>query len=117
MHPQVQEERFKSCEPLIMALDECHREDFVPRAFGLCNEVKQQLTLCLRAARIEHASQNRAKATEKQKLFAEKTRRMDEEAYGPNKILLDILAREKDGKSSLPRYETPVVAAPVEQAE
>lgn len=98
-----------------MALDECHREDFVPRAFGLCNDVKQQLTLCLRAARIEHATTNRARATEKQKLFAEKTRRMDEEAYGPNKILLDIISREKDGKSSLPRFEAPVSAPSVQE--
>ncbi len=42
------------------ALDECHARGFLYKAVGMCNQIKRDLTKCLRAERIERTRQNRA---------------------------------------------------------
>ena len=47
------------------ALDECHARGFLVRATGGCNEIKREVTECLRAERIARTRQNREQAMEK----------------------------------------------------
>lgn len=47
------------------ALDECHARGFLVRATGGCNDVKREVTECLRAERIMRARHNREQAMEK----------------------------------------------------
>lgn len=45
------------------ALDECHARGFLVKASGGCNDIKKEVTLCLRALRIARAKRNREAAT------------------------------------------------------
>lgn len=66
------------CEEIMTALDECHARGFLYRSVGMCNQVKDQVTLCLRAARLERTRLNREKAVEKRKQVEERWREIDE---------------------------------------
>ena len=46
-------------------LDECHARGFMYCVFGNCNQAKQDVNKCLRAARLERTAANREKAREK----------------------------------------------------
>ena len=43
MHPQLDRVRFDTCESLMDALEECHRQEFLKQALGLCNFEKDEL--------------------------------------------------------------------------
>lgn len=57
------------------ALDDCHARGFLIKAVGACNDIKWDLTLCLRGLRIERTRKNREiarfKREEREKLFKE----------------------------------------------
>lgn len=51
-----------ACEEIIAALDECHARGFLIKATGGCNDIKREVTKCLRADRIERTRKNREAA-------------------------------------------------------
>lgn len=44
------------------ALEECHARGFLWKSIGMCNDTKEQVTLCLRAERLKRTAANRAAA-------------------------------------------------------
>jgi COX assembly mitochondrial protein 2 len=57
------------------ALEACHARGFMWKAMGMCNEAKEQVTLCLRAERLKRSSKHRedarVKNTRVQKLWSD----------------------------------------------
>ena len=51
------------------ALDECHARGFLWKAVGMCNDVKRDVTACLRAERLDRTRVHREKALENRKKF------------------------------------------------
>ncbi|KAF8543423.1 hypothetical protein BDD12DRAFT_726291 [Trichophaea hybrida] len=47
------------------ALDACHARGFLYKASGMCNGAKHDVTLCLRAERLERTRKNRELAKQK----------------------------------------------------
>ncbi|ODQ64873.1 UPF0287-domain-containing protein [Nadsonia fulvescens var. elongata DSM 6958] len=90
MHPKLHEQRFKNCEDLVLALEECHAQNFIPRAFGLCNNISDDLTLCLRQVRKDAAKENMMKARERRKALEQRWKEIDEETYGKDMYLKNI---------------------------
>lgn len=74
-HPRSYIHFITECGDLIQALEDCHNRGMIAKFFGECNGIKHDLTMCLRAERIERTIANREKAklrTErKEKLFKE----------------------------------------------
>ncbi|KAF8475880.1 cytochrome c oxidase biogenesis protein Cmc1-like protein [Kalaharituber pfeilii] len=62
MHPHLHTKDNIACEEIMTALDECHARGFLVKATGGCNEIKQEVTKCLRALRIERSKRNREQA-------------------------------------------------------
>ena len=50
---------------MIQALEDCHARGFLYKAAGLCNAAKRDVTLCLRAERLERSRKNREVAKAK----------------------------------------------------
>ncbi|PWN20378.1 UPF0287-domain-containing protein [Microstroma glucosiphilum] len=67
MHPHLVQGKQARCASLVHALEECHSAGLLPRLTGKCNDIKQQLNLCLREERIERTGRNAEKAKERQK--------------------------------------------------
>lgn len=59
------------------ALDECHARGFLWKAVGMCNGVKRDVTLCLRAERLERTRKNREAAREKRKQVEDAWKKID----------------------------------------
>lgn len=47
------------------ALEECHARGFLWKSLGMCNNAKDQVTLCLRAERLKRTARNREAAKAK----------------------------------------------------
>jgi COX assembly protein 2 len=60
------------------ALDECHARGFLYKAVGMCNQVKTDVTKCLRAERIERTRKNREAAKAKREATAALWKEIDE---------------------------------------
>ncbi|CAO1630614.1 unnamed protein product [Jaminaea pallidilutea] len=80
MHPHLVQGKAERCGDLIAALEECHSKGLMHRTLGMCNGIKHDLNMCLRAERIErtakHVEESKARAADKKKLFA----KIDEES-------------------------------------
>ncbi|RPB27209.1 UPF0287-domain-containing protein [Terfezia boudieri ATCC MYA-4762] len=75
MHPLLHTKENIGCEEVIALLDKCHARGFLVKAMGGCNDIKREVTKCLRAERIERTKRNREEAlanrTEMKRLFKE----------------------------------------------
>jgi COX assembly protein 2 len=60
------------------ALDECHARGFLYKAVGMCNQVKTDVTKCLRAERIERTRKNREAAKAKREATVALWKEIDE---------------------------------------
>ncbi|BFZ53767.1 hypothetical protein PYCC9005_000798 [Savitreella phatthalungensis] len=67
MHPPLAHHKHQDCLELINALEECHKAGFLARFGGQCNGIKKDLTLCLRAERLERQRVNQGKAAERKR--------------------------------------------------
>lgn len=47
---------FSGCGDLIAALEECHSKGLMHRTLGMCNGIKHDLNMCLRAEVRRHES-------------------------------------------------------------
>ncbi|AET39714.1 Cmc2p Ecym_4693 [Eremothecium cymbalariae DBVPG len=93
MHPQLQAQRFHSCLDLIQALDKCHQAEFYKKAFGYCNNEKEELSKCLHEARLADQKDNILKNKEKRKMIDQKWKQIEEEEFGEDAILKKIIQR------------------------
>lgn len=98
MHPQLDRNRFDSCEKLMDALEKCHQQEFVKQLFGSCNFEKDELTKCLHLQRTEDAKERIRISREKQKALKERQRKADEELYGKNNYLKKVVEMEAKKK-------------------
>ncbi|KAI5798975.1 cytochrome c oxidase biogenesis protein Cmc1-like protein [Geopyxis carbonaria] len=78
MHPHLHTKDNRNCEAVMTALDECHARGFLYKASGMCNQAKREVTLCLRAERIERTRKNREAAREKRKSIEERWKQIEE---------------------------------------
>ena len=58
-------------------LDECHARGFVYKLFGNCNQAKQEVNMCLRAARLERTAKNREQAKKERENIEKKWKEID----------------------------------------
>lgn len=63
---------------MIQALEDCHARGFLHKAVGLCNAAKRDVTLCLRAERLERTRKNREAAKAKRQQTEEVWREIDQ---------------------------------------
>ncbi|QRG37240.1 hypothetical protein FDK38_001612 [Candidozyma auris] len=94
MHPQLDRNRFDTCEALMDALEECHKAEFLKKAMGMCNFEKDELTKCIHAQRTEDAKARIRISREKQKAMQEKQKKREEELYGKNGYLKKVIELE-----------------------
>lgn len=94
MHPQLDRNRFDSCEKLMDALEECHKAEFLKKAMGMCNFEKDELTKCIHAQRSDDAKARIRASREKQKVLKEQQKKRDEELYGKNNYLKKVIEME-----------------------
>ncbi|EMR61689.1 hypothetical protein MGN70_009826 [Eutypa lata] len=65
MHPHLHTKDNIACEEVMTALEECHARGFLWKSLGMCNNAKDQVTLCLRAERLKRTARNREAAKAK----------------------------------------------------
>ncbi|RCK65510.1 COX assembly mitochondrial protein 2 [Candida viswanathii] len=94
MHPQLDKNRFNTCEKLMDALEQCHRQEFLKQCLGLCNFEKEQLIQCLHFQRVEDAKVRILANRAKQKAWEQHRKENYEEAYGKNGYLKKVLEAE-----------------------
>ncbi|KAL5511570.1 hypothetical protein ACEPAH_4787 [Sanghuangporus vaninii] len=75
MHQQLTNKNIV-CKELIEALDQCH-SNLWAKYFGGCNDIKNELNMCLRRERIERTKRN----SEESKIRAERRKRALEELH------------------------------------
>lgn len=80
MHPPLTQHKHPGCYDLIVLLEECHNSGLWSRFNGDCNKYKQQLTLCLRAERLDNQRQNQLKAKKRNEKAEAVWRKIDEES-------------------------------------
>lgn len=61
-------------------LDECHARGFMYKAVGMCNDVKDEVSRCLRAQRVERTAANREAARAKREQIKAVWAKIDEES-------------------------------------
>ncbi|CAD1812918.1 Cytochrome c oxidase biogenesis protein Cmc1 like family protein [Candida parapsilosis] len=98
MHPQLDKNRFDTCEKLMDALEECHRQEFLKQCLGLCNFEKEQLSQCLHYTRVNDAKDRIRKSREKQAQMKLKQKQREEEEYGKNGYLKKVIELEMQKK-------------------
>ncbi|KAG7664053.1 uncharacterized protein J8A68_002431 [[Candida] subhashii] len=98
MHPQLDKNRFDTCEKLMDALEECHRQEFVKQLLGSCNFEKDQLSNCLHYTRVHDSHERIRQSREKKKKFEEKLKRNEEELYGKDGYLKKVIELEQKAK-------------------
>ncbi|ODV70200.1 UPF0287-domain-containing protein [Hyphopichia burtonii NRRL Y-1933] len=91
MHPQLDRNRFDTCSQLMDALEECHRQEFLKQALGMCNFEKNELVKCLHHTRSEDAKERIRQSREKQRLQKLKQQQREEEEYGKNAYLKKVI--------------------------
>lgn len=94
MHPQLDKNRFDTCEKLMDALEECHKQEFLKQALGVCNFEKDELTKCLHLTRVEDAKERIRLSKERQRGMLEKKKKIEEETYGKNGYLKKVIEME-----------------------
>lgn len=94
MHPQLDRNRFDTCEKLMDALEECHRQEFLKQALGACNFEKNELTKCLHLTRVEDAKERIRASQQRQRAEKERQKRVEEEKYGKNGYLKKVIELE-----------------------
>lgn len=99
MHPQLDKNRFDPCVALMDALEECHRQEFLKKALGLCNFEKEQLDKCLHHTRVSDANDRIRETRAKQKQFEQKRKQREEEMYGKNLYLKKVIEKEMEKKN------------------
>ncbi|ODQ53092.1 UPF0287-domain-containing protein [Saitoella complicata NRRL Y-17804] len=77
MHPPLTIHRHPGCEEIIHKLEACHK-DWVKKFSGGCNDYKQELTLCLRAERLQNQKANQAQVADKKRRVKEKWAEIEE---------------------------------------
>ena len=65
MHPPLAPHQHADCLELINQLEDCHKAGFLARFNGQCNDIKKELTLCLRAERLARQRVNQEKAKQR----------------------------------------------------
>lgn len=99
MHPQLDRVRFDTCESLMDALEECHRQEFLKQALGLCNFEKDELSKCIHHTRIHDANERIRRTRERQKEYEKRRRAREEEVYGKNNYLKKMIEQEAAKKT------------------
>lgn len=94
MHPQLDRNRFDPCEKLMDALEECHRQEFLKKALGMCNFEKDELSKCLHYTRVNDANERIRISRERQKITEKKRKEREEELYGKNGYLKKVIDKE-----------------------
>lgn len=95
MHPQLDRIRFDPCVALMDALEECHRQEFLKQALGLCNFEKDELSKCLHHTRVNDANERIRQSRAKQAKFQEKLKNNEQELYGKNGYLKKVVEHVK----------------------
>lgn len=95
MHPQLDKVRFDPCVHLMDALEECHRQEFLKKALGMCNFEKDELTKCLHHTRVSAANDRIRESREKNKRLEERRKRNEEEMYGKNGYLKKVIRKDQ----------------------
>ncbi|VEU20403.1 DEKNAAC101384 [Brettanomyces naardenensis] len=102
MHSIIDREKNFECEDIIQALEECHKQGFMAKAFGKCTPVKQQLSMCLHETRMAEQRKKILQQREKIKSFEQKKKKLFEEEYGKDGYLKKVVEKEYElehGKS------------------
>ena len=99
MHPQLDRVRFDTCESLMDALEECHRQEFLKQALGLCNFEKDELAKCIHHTRLNDANERIKRSRERQKEYEKRRREREEEMYGKNNYLKKMIEQEAAKKT------------------
>lgn len=100
MHPQLDRNRFDPCADLMDALEECHRQEFLKQALGMCNFEKNELSKCLHHTRVNDANERIRQSRERQKRLDAKKQEREEELYGKNGYLKQVIAKEAEKNAS-----------------
>ncbi|EDK47017.1 hypothetical protein PVL30_005329 [Lodderomyces elongisporus] len=100
MHPQLDKNRFDTCEKLMDALEECHRREFIKQCLGLCNYEKDQLAQCLHYTRVGDSKERIKESRQRQKKWEEAKRKREEEEYGKNGYLKKVIELEMQKKKN-----------------
>lgn len=98
MHPQLDKVRFDPCVALMDALEECHRQEFMKKALGMCNFEKDELSKCLHHTRVNDANERIRQSRIKQKEFERKRKEREEELYGKNGYLKKVIEKKLEEK-------------------
>ncbi|SGZ46729.1 CIC11C00000002533 [Sungouiella intermedia] len=94
MHPQLDKNRFDTCEKLMDALEECHKKEFLKQALGMCNFEKDELSKCLHLTRVEDSKERIRLSRQRQKEVLERQKKIEEETYGKNGYLKKVIEME-----------------------
>ncbi|KAK9896273.1 UPF0287-domain-containing protein [Cystobasidium minutum MCA 4210] len=78
MHPPLAHHQHEACQKEIIALTDCHSS--WKKFFGQCNGLKNELTLCLRAERLDRRKQNHEEAKAKRAKAQAAWKTIDEES-------------------------------------
>ncbi|KAL1585796.1 hypothetical protein WHR41_04985 [Cladosporium halotolerans] len=78
MHPHLHTKDNVGCEEIMTALDECHARGFMWKAMGMCTNLKHDVNMCLRAARLERTAKNRELAKQKKERVNARWAEIDE---------------------------------------
>lgn len=82
------------------ALEECHRQEFLKQAMGMCNFEKNELAKCLHHTRVNDANERIRQSRERQKKLDLKKQQREEELYGKNGYLKQVIEKEAEKKLS-----------------
>ena len=78
------------------ALEECHRQEFLKQALGMCNFEKDELSKCLHYTRVQDANDRIRLSKERHQRFELKRKEREEEEYGKNGYLKKVLEKSND---------------------
>lgn len=99
MHPQLDKRRFDTCEKLMDALEECHRQSLLKQSLGVCNFEKDELSKCLHYTRVNDANERIKQSRERNKRLEQKRKQVEEELYGKNGYLKKVIEKEKKDRN------------------
>lgn len=100
MHPQLDTNRFDTCEKLVEALEQCHNTAFIKKVMGVCNFEKDELNKCLHVTRVEDSKARIRVSREKQKRILDLILKEGEDVYGKNGYLKKVVELEMKRRAS-----------------
>ncbi|EGV64805.1 hypothetical protein PSN45_005156 [Yamadazyma tenuis] len=100
MHPQLDKVRFDPCIALMDALEECHRQEFMKKALGMCNFEKDELDKCLHHTRVNNANDRIRQSKLRQKEVEQRRKAREEELYGKNNYLKKVIEKQMEQEGS-----------------